>query len=71
MEELAIFRIFASFPLVGLLLPDLSSMFMSPRRGIPFSHLYIEFFLLVGVFICTAGIWHGQRQQKTNYIKMT
>lgn len=64
MEELAIFRIFSSFPLFGLLLPDLASAFMNPLKGIPAGHLYIESFLLLSVVICTAGIWYHDRQLK-------
>jgi hypothetical protein len=71
MEELYIFRIFAAFPLFGLLLPDLSSLLVSPGRGIPFTHIYIEFFLLLSTLICTGGIWYGQRQQKDNNTKAT
>lgn len=68
MEELKIFRIFAGFPLLGLLLPDLSSMFVSTSQGIPFIHIYIEFFLLLSIAICTIGIWYNQKQQKVNNI---
>jgi hypothetical protein len=64
MEELAIFRIFSSFPLFGILLPDLSSLFMSPIKGIPEAHIYVEGFLLLSVIICTAGIWYHERQMK-------
>ncbi|WPU96526.1 hypothetical protein SNE25_13460 [Mucilaginibacter sabulilitoris] len=72
MEELAIFRIFSSFPLFGLLLPDLSSLFIYPPRGISGAHIYVEGFLLLGVVICTAGIWRSQRKIKsTNSIQIT
>jgi hypothetical protein len=69
MEELTIFRIFASFPLFGLLLPDLSSFFMYPDRGIPKGNIYVESFLLLSIIICSVGIWYGQKQDKTNDVK--
>lgn len=68
MEELGIFRIFAGFPLFGLLLPDLSSLFIAPGKGIPFDHIYIEFFMLLCIFICTAGIRYNKKQQKMSRI---
>jgi hypothetical protein len=71
MEELAIFRIFSSFPLFGLLLPDLSSFFIYPARGIPLAHIYVEGFLLLSVIICTAGIWYNQRQKRGNNMQVT
>ncbi|MDN3582738.1 hypothetical protein [Mucilaginibacter flavus] len=73
MEELLIFRIFAAFPLFGLLLPDLSSLLVAPYRQIPFTHIYIELFLMLSILICTAGIWYGQRQQKddSNNVKLS
>jgi hypothetical protein len=69
MEELAIFRIFASFPLFGLLLPDLSTFFMYPDRGIPKGNIYVESFLLLSIIICSAGIWYSQKQDKSNNVK--
>ncbi|MEN0053656.1 MAG: hypothetical protein AAGC65_08300 [Mucilaginibacter sp.] len=66
MEELVIFRIFASFPLFGLLLPDISSLFIYPAKSISATHLYIEGFLLVAVSICTGGIWYHQKQGKSS-----
>ncbi|GAA3994491.1 hypothetical protein [Mucilaginibacter dorajii] len=66
MEELLIFRIFAAFPLFGLLLPDLSLLLVSPHRQIPDDHIYIEFFLLLSEFICTVGLWYAQKQQKNS-----
>jgi hypothetical protein len=72
MEELAIFRIFSSFPLFGLLLPDLSSAFIYPFKGIPEAHMYVEGFLLLSVIICTAGIWYHEKQQmRTPKIQIT
>ena len=71
MEELVIFRIFASFPLFGLLLPDISSLFIYPAKSISPTHVYIECFLLVAVAICTGGIWYHQKQEKSsNSIQM-
>jgi hypothetical protein len=71
MEKLATFRIFSSFPLFGLLLPDLSSLFIYPARGISPTHIYVESFLLLGVIICTAGIWYHQRHSRTNNVQVT
>ncbi|WP_143014200.1 hypothetical protein [Mucilaginibacter pineti] len=64
MEELAIFRIFAYFPLAGLLLPDISSLLVQSSVYIPYSHIYIEAFLLLSIAICTAGIWYAESMQE-------
>ena len=65
MEELAIFRIFACFPLAGLVLPDISSLLVqASRHNIPYAHIYIEAFLLLSIAICTAGIWYAQGMQE-------
>jgi hypothetical protein len=71
MEELAIFRIFSSFPLFGLLLPDISSLFIYPAKSISPTHIYIESFLLVAVIICSVGIWYQQKQDKSTTITIT
>jgi hypothetical protein len=71
MEELAIFRIFSSFPLFGLLLPDLSSFFIYPERGISLTHIYVESFLLLSVIICTAGIWHYKKSSRGSSVPIT
>jgi hypothetical protein len=66
MEEIVIFRIFSSFPLLGLLLPDISSLFIFPTKPISPTHLYVEGFLLLTVVICTVGIWYHQKQERNN-----
>ncbi|SDP48147.1 hypothetical protein SAMN05428975_1401 [Mucilaginibacter sp. OK268] len=71
MEEIAIFRIFSSFPLLGLLIPDLSSLFIFPVRQISITHLYVESFLLLTVIICTVGIWYHQKQERNNNMQVT
>ncbi|NHA04072.1 hypothetical protein G7092_09705 [Mucilaginibacter sp. HC2] len=71
MEEIAIFRIFSSFPLLGLLIPDVSSLFIFPVRQISVTHLYVEGFLLLTVIICTIGIWYHQKQERGNNMQVT
>jgi hypothetical protein len=70
MEEIAIFRIFSSFPLLGLLIPDLSSLFIFPVKQISSTHLYVEGFLLLTVAICTIGIWYHQRQERSSNVQI-
>ncbi|WP_183560952.1 hypothetical protein [Mucilaginibacter sp. SP1R1] len=71
MEELAIFRIFSSFPLFGLLLPEISSLLITPGKGIAPDHIYVEGFLLLSVIICTAGIRYHQKQERIVNLEIT
>jgi len=66
MEELVIFRIFSSFPLFGLLLPDVSTLLIYSAKSISPTHIYIECFLFIAIAICTGGIWYLQKQEKNH-----
>ncbi|HEX8023234.1 hypothetical protein [Mucilaginibacter sp.] len=56
MEKLAILRMFAGFPLVGLLLPDISTFIVGRFKDISPFHIYIECFLLLFIIVCTLAI---------------
>ncbi len=56
MEKLAILRMFAGFPLFGLMLPDISTFIVGRFKDISPFHLYIECFLLFFIIACTLGI---------------
>jgi hypothetical protein len=57
MKELLIFRIFALFPFIGILIPDMAEAINSSLSSIPTGHLIVEITLLVSIVICSAGIW--------------
>ena len=56
MEKLAILRMFAGFPLLGLLLPDISTFIVGRFQDISPFHIYIECFLFLFIIACTLGI---------------
>ncbi|QTE37565.1 hypothetical protein J3L18_00415 [Mucilaginibacter gossypii] len=56
MEKLAILRMFAGFPLFGLLLPDISTFIVGRFQDISPFHIYIECFLFLFIIACTLGI---------------
>jgi hypothetical protein len=66
MEKLIAFRIFAAFPLFGLLLPDLSTAFVGSFHVIPPVHIYIECFLLVCIAACTLRIAYLNKLNNTS-----
>ena len=59
MKELLIFRIFALFPLVGILIPDVAN-WLNASSSIPAEHLIVEITLAICVIICSAGIWFAE-----------
>lgn len=56
MKELQIFRIFALFPLIGILTPDLADGFHISFSSIPAEHIIVDVTLLICIAICSAGI---------------
>ena len=56
MKELQIFRIFALFPLIGILIPDLADGFHISFASIPAEHIIVDVTLLICIAICSAGI---------------
>jgi hypothetical protein len=65
MEKLAILRMFASFPLFGLLLPDISTFIVGSLKSISPVHIYIECFLIVCIIVCTLCIAHLRKINNT------
>lgn len=65
MEDLTIFRIFLTFPLIGLLIPDSGLLMLDFKHRVPASHIIIELTLLTSILICSAGIayikWKSNR----------
>jgi hypothetical protein len=57
MKELLIFRIFALFPFVGILIPDMANALNSSLLFIPATHIIVEIALSICIVICSAGIW--------------
>jgi len=62
MDNLIIFRLFLSFPLIGLLIPDLGSLLANTKNYIPAEHLITEITLLISVMVCSAGIAYFKRK---------
>lgn len=58
MEDIIKFRIFLSFPLLGLLIPDLGLFLTgsSASDSIPVTHLIIAATLLICIAVLTVGI---------------
>ncbi len=56
MKELLIFRIFALFPLIGILIPDLADGFHISFSSIPAEHIIVDVTLLICIAVCSAGI---------------
>lgn len=60
MKELLIFRTFALFPLIGILIPDIANRLDSSLTSIPVEHLIVEITLSICVLVCSAGIWAAE-----------
>ncbi len=66
MKELQIFRIFALFPLIGILTPDLADGFHISFASIPAEHIIVDATLLICIAICSAGIMIADNAQATS-----
>jgi len=65
MEDLIKFRIFLTFPLIGLLIPDTGLLLSDAKHHIlSANHTIIELTLLTSIIICSIGIHYLKR--KTN-----
>lgn len=60
MKELILFRIFALFPLIGILIPDVANLMYGTATSIPAGHVIVEISLFICIVICSAGIWAGE-----------
>jgi len=65
MEKLAILRMFAGFPLFGLLLPDIATFIVGSFKNISPFHIYIECSLVVFMIACTLGIGYLRKLRDT------
>ena len=62
MEELVIFRIFLTFPLVGLLIPKAGMIFAGGKGYIAVADVIIAITLIVSIIICSIGILLHKRK---------
>jgi hypothetical protein len=62
MEELIIFRIFLTFPLVGLFVPKAGIIFAGAKGYISATDVIIAITLLTSVLICSIGIKYHKRK---------
>jgi len=62
MEDLIIFRIFLTFPLIGLLIPDTGLMLFDTKHHLSANHTIIEITLLTCIITCSAGIKYFKRK---------
>jgi len=63
MEDLILFRIFLTFPLVGLFVPKAGIVFAGAKKGyISVSDVIIAITLLTSVLICSIGIKYHKRK---------
>jgi hypothetical protein len=60
MKELHIFRIFALFPLIGILIPDLATVFNASIAALSTEHVIVNGTLLLCVAICSIAIYLGE-----------
>ncbi|UOE51428.1 hypothetical protein MTO98_10100 [Mucilaginibacter sp. SMC90] len=65
MEKLAILRMFAGFPLLGLLLPDISTFIVGHFKDISLIHIYLECFLLLFIIVCTLRMAYVRKLENT------
>lgn len=64
MEEFVVFRLFMAFPVIGLLIPDIGSIFTGYGIAhIPATHIIIEATLSICIAICSAGIKNLKRKE--------
>jgi len=63
MKELLIFRIFALFPFIGTMLPDLANALHSTLSSVPKDHVIVDITLLICILICSAKIWALEENQ--------
>lgn len=63
MKELSLFRIFALFPFIGMVIPDLASALNSSFSAIKPEHVIVDVTLSVCLIICSAGIWVLEARQ--------
>lgn len=62
MKELYIFRIFAFFPLIGILVPDIATVLHGSISAISKDHIIVDATLLTCVVICSIGIGYAQKK---------
>jgi len=62
MEELVIFRIFLTFPLVGLLIPKAGIIFAGGKGYISAADVIIAITLIVSIITCSIGILHHKKK---------
>jgi hypothetical protein len=63
MEDLAIFRLFLAFPLIGLLIPDAGSLISNFKTThIPAAHVIIGITLLICMVVCSVGTKYLKRK---------
>ena len=62
MDNLIIFRLFLSFPLIGLLIPDLGSLLSNTKGYVSASHLITEATLMICILVCSSGIVYAKRR---------
>lgn len=62
MKELLLFRIFALFPFIGSVVPDLANGLHTSFASIPAEHIIVDVTLSLCLIICSAGIWLVENQ---------
>jgi hypothetical protein len=62
MEDLILFRIFLTFPLVGLFVPKAGIIFAGAKGYISIADVIIAITLLTSVLICSIGIIYHKRR---------
>jgi len=60
MKELYIFRIFALFPLIGIVIPDIATGLHVSFSAISIEHIIVDITLLICVCVCSLGIWYNE-----------
>jgi hypothetical protein len=62
MEDLIIFRIFLTFPLIGLSIPKAGIIFAGAKGYISSADVIIGVTLLISIVVCSLGIMYHKRK---------
>jgi hypothetical protein len=63
MKELIIFRIFALFPLIGTLIPDITDKLSGMPVHLTAAHVIVDVTLAICIIICSVAIWMAKDNQ--------
>jgi len=63
MKELLLFRLFALFPFIGIVMPDLANWFGGYSSAVTKEHIIVDITLALCLCICSLCIWLAENHQ--------